>query len=313
MATSGLTKFSITRNDVIKSVLRLLGVIGVGQSPINEDYTNCSEALNIMIKAWVTKGFPLWTYNQIQVPMIAGVTKYPLGPSAAYIFAVTSTGGSGYVNGTWTAVGGTLGVAASGTYITVGGVPTEFTVVVPGDSYTTQPTSYTLTGAGTGAVIKSTIVGLTIPKPLRVFTAFLRSSQNLDTDLTVLSRQEYDIQGNKFSKAVVNQLYYDPQLVNGVLNVFNSPNDSTYTAYILTQRQLEDMTAATDTFDFPQEWFLAIKWNLAAELSEEYGIEEAKIQRLEAKAMMYLAEVVDFSVEESSVFFTMTSTGKDYG
>ena len=70
MTTSGTSTFSVTRDEIIKSSLRTLGVIGVGETPITEDYTNCSEALNIMIKSWAKKGFPLWVYNSVQVTML---------------------------------------------------------------------------------------------------------------------------------------------------------------------------------------------------------------------------------------------------
>ena len=170
MATSGTTTFTVNRDQIIDAVLRVLGVIGVGESPIQEDYTNCSQAMNIMIKSWAKRGFPLWTYDEIEVPMIEGINQYPLGPSAAYIASVTSTGGTGYTAGTWTAVGGTTGTVASGTYTVDAGVPAVFTVLVQGDSYTSQPTSFTLSGAGTGAVVTATIVGLTIPRPQLIVT-----------------------------------------------------------------------------------------------------------------------------------------------
>jgi hypothetical protein len=50
LATSGTNTFTVDRDEVISAALRVLGVIGVGETPIAEDYTNCSEALNIMIK-----------------------------------------------------------------------------------------------------------------------------------------------------------------------------------------------------------------------------------------------------------------------
>jgi hypothetical protein len=309
MATSGTTTFTVTRDNIIDSALRTLGVIGVGETPIQEDYTNCSQALNIMIKAWAKKGFPLWTYEQIVVPMIEGLNQYPLGPTAGYVHSVTSTGGTGYTAGTWTAVGGTTGTAATGTYTVSGGAPDVFTVVNAGTSYTSAPTSFTLSGAGTGATITGTIAGLTIPRPLRIMTAFIRSPEDYDTDLMVISRQEYDIIGDKSTEAIPNQIYYDVQLENGQMYVYNSPALEGYSIYALTQRQFEDMNEAANSFDFPQEWFQALKWGLCSELAEEYGVDENKIGRLQMKADMYVAECFDWTQEESSVYFTMDSRG----
>jgi hypothetical protein len=311
MATSGTTTFTVNRDEIIKAALRTLEVIGVGETPIAEDYQNCSEALNIMIKSWAKKGFPLWTYDVVEVPMVDGFIQYPLGPTAAYIGAVSSTGGTGYTAGTWTAVGGTTGTPASGTYTVSSGAPDVFTVTVPGDSYTSAPTSFTLSGAGTGAVITASIVGVTIPRPLRILTAFIRNNQNLDTTLFILSRQEYDIQGNKFSEAIPNQLYYDVQLENGQMYVFNAPSPSAagYVVHALTQRQFQDMDDAANTFDFPQEWFQALKWGLANELADEYGVSDNKLMRVQGKAEQAIADCFDWSQEEADVFFTMDYQG----
>jgi hypothetical protein len=111
--------------------------------------------------------------------------------------------------------------------------------------------------------------------------------------------------GDKTSSGVPNQLYYNPQLQTGFLLVFGVPSDSLSTVYLSTQRMFEDMNASVDNFDFPQEWFQALKWGLCAELSEEYGVDEAKISRIEMKANSYLVECFDWSVEEASVYFSM--------
>jgi hypothetical protein len=306
MAVTGTSTFTVTRDDIINATLRTLRVLGVGESAITEDLTNCSQALNIMLKSWAKKGFPLWVYTNLQVPAITGLTVYPIGPTAGYIKSVSSTGGTGYTAGTWTAVGGTTGTVASGTYTVNGsGEPDVFTVLVAGNSYTTAPTSFTLSGAGTGATITGVVAGVTTIKPMRVFEGYLRSSDGLDVNLTLISRQEYDMLGNKTVEGMINQLYYDPQLVNGMLYVFNPQSVSDYTINILIQRQFYDMTSGTDNFDFPQEWFQAIKWGLAAELALEYGVSMDIISYCEQKAEAYIGQAFDFSVEEPSVYFTV--------
>jgi hypothetical protein len=310
MATSNSYDFTVTRDDIIKSALRTLGALGVGETPNAEDYANGSEALNIMIKSWVTKGFPLWCYQEIVIPQQPNIVRYPLGLSAGYLFSVSSTGGTGYTAGTWTAVGGTTGTNASGTYTVVGGVPDVFTIVNAGTAYTSAPTSYVLSGAGTGAVITGVISGVTTPKPLRIMNVFSRNSANLDRPLYALSRNEYDNLGNKFVTATPNSYYYDSQLDTGYLYIYNPASDNTETLYALAHRRFQDMDTGLDTFDFPQEWFLALKWGLAAELTEEVGVEAEKIQRIESKATMYLQEVVDFSVEEASVYFTISDRNR---
>lgn len=309
MATSGTNTFSVTRDQVISASLRLLGIIGIGETPTTEDYTNCSQALNIMIKSWAKKGLPLWVTEELAIPMIEGANPYPLGPTAGYVFSVTSTGGTGYTAGTWAAVGGTTGTVASGTYTVTDGAPDVFTVVVPGTSYTTAPTSFTLSGAGTGATITGTIVGVTTPRPLRIMDAFIRNPQGQDTTLLTISREEYESLGNKSTQSIPNQFYYDVQLVNGVFYVYGVPSAEGYVVYATIQRMFEDMTTGANTFDFPQEWFQALKWGLAAELSAEYGSSMKMIPYYEQKASMYLDDCSNWSQEESPIYFTFDTRG----
>jgi hypothetical protein len=309
MALSGTNTFTVTRNDIIDSALRTLGVIGIGETPQTEDYTNCAQALNIMIKSWAKKGWPLWTVQDLVIPMVSGVRVYPIGPTAGYVYSVTSTGGTGYTGGTWTATNGTTGTAASGTFTASGGAPSVFTVVVPGTAYTTAPTTFTLTGGGSGAVITARIVGLTTSKPVRAMSAYIRDSQNNDTTLLPISKQEYDNQGYKFNSSTPNQYYFDNQLTNANLYVFNVPNVSTSSIYLAVERMFYDMTSSTDNFDFPQEWFQALKWGLTAEIAVEYGVDIQLVPYYEQKASVYIQEAFDFSVEESSVYFTMNTQG----
>ena len=64
------TTYSQSRDAVINGALRVLGVIGAGDSPTPQDYQNCSEALNLYIKQLQTKGMPLWLVEDLPVPMV---------------------------------------------------------------------------------------------------------------------------------------------------------------------------------------------------------------------------------------------------
>jgi hypothetical protein len=309
MAVSGTNTFSVTRDQVIEASLRLLGVIGVGETPIQEDYTNCSQALNIMIKSWAKKGWPLWVVQQLEIPMQTGITAYPIGLTAGYISSVTITdGGTGYAaSGTVTFTGGG-GTGATGTYTSTDGVIDAITITNGGSAYTSAPT-VSFSGAGSGATGTAIVVGLTTNKPVRAFSGFVRDANDNDTVLQFISKEEYDSLGDKSSQGVPNQIYYDNQLANAVMYVYTVPSSTDYTVFLDVQRMFYDMSTSTDDFDFPQEWFQAIKWGLAAELAIEYGVEAEKIAAIEQKAMMYVQECFDFSVEEASVYFQLDMRG----
>ena len=79
MALSGVTTFTMTRNDCIKASLRVLRELGAGGVPTIEDYVNCNQALNIVLKSWQMRGIPLWKLVEISFPLIPDTATYPLG------------------------------------------------------------------------------------------------------------------------------------------------------------------------------------------------------------------------------------------
>lgn len=146
-------------------------------------------------------------------------------------------------------------------------------------------------------------------RPTRVISAYLRDNTiptaPQDTTLEIISRQEYETLGDKLSQSITNQIYYDAQLPLGVVYTYNVPVDSTHILYMSVQRPIQDVTNGTDNFDLPQEWFLPLKWALAEELGSEYGISEKLQSYVATKASALRENAFNWSVEESSVYFTV--------
>ena len=59
--------------------------------------------------------------------------------------------------------------------------------------------------------------------------------------------------GDKAALGVPNQVYYDRQLINGQLTVYNVPSEDGSSIYMTAQRMFEDMSSGDDDFDFPQK------------------------------------------------------------
>lgn len=308
MGTSGTNSFIVTRDDIINASLRTLGVIGLGETASTDDITNCSQALNIMIKSWAKKGWPLWTVELLSINMVTGAYVYPIGPTAGYIYSVTITnGGTGYPNSGSIIFTGGGGTGATATYTASGGVIQTITVTAGGNSYTQAgPTVSAATGSG--LVATANVVGLTTLKPVRDFTAFLRYTQT-QKDITLLdiSQEEYDMLGIKTTTGVPNQFYYANNLDTPLLYVYPVPAQSGYVLYLRTQYMFEDMTTGTDDFYFPTEAYQALKWGLSAEIAAEYGVPIEVLPYYEQKAQTYIDEVFNFSVEEASVYFEVDS------
>jgi len=62
MSTSASTNYSVTRDDVIKRALRIIGAIGQGETPDDAAITEAARALNDLVKEWQSDGMQLWKY-----------------------------------------------------------------------------------------------------------------------------------------------------------------------------------------------------------------------------------------------------------
>lgn len=312
MSLTNTTVFTLTRDDVLNASARATGYLGQGETLSPDDKINRSQALNIMIKFWATSGMALWVTNQIVMPLVAGLYSYPIGPTAGYVYSISASGGSGYsAGGTWTATNGTTGTAASGTYTVSDGQIDAMTILVAGTAYTSAPTTFTLSGPGSAAVITATIVGLTTHKPLKfVDNTFVRKPDGSDTPLRQLARSDYNIRSPKGVAGVPVDFYYEPGIENGTITFTQVPTDTTYYLYGQVQRYFMDMVAGSDNFDFPPEWLLVLKWNLAAEMALEDGVSLDKLAYIETKAASSLAASFNFSVEEATTYFTADTQGR---
>jgi hypothetical protein len=229
LTTSGLTTFSINRNQLIAGSLRLVGVVASGETPTPDQYTEGAEALNMMVKAWEADGMPLWAIKQYQVPLSASAT-----------FSI-----------------------------------------------------------GVGQTINT-------PKPLKVIQAFLSNSAGTpDIPMRVLTRDEYNRLGNKTSTGQPIQVFYEPLNDYGVLHVFPIPDATSIannTITIVYQRPFEDFVASTDTPDFPQEWYEAIKYGLSVRMAGENTLSLQIRQTLSAEAQAFKDAALGFGTEEGSMY-----------
>ena len=63
------------------------------------------------------------------------------------------------------------------------------------------------------------------------------------------------------------------------------------------------MDSATDTLAFPQSWELSIVWQLASQLSTEYGLPIQERQWITSQAEKYKAIAMSWDTEHESVYF----------
>jgi hypothetical protein len=154
---------------------------------------------------------------------------------------------------------------------------------------------------------------LTADKPLRLiqgnaltFARNISVSPYIDTPMQILSRQEYLSLGSKFSLGMTNSVYLDVQTTTSTLYVYQTPDTPTSTNYELhftAQRPIYDITEATDTPDFPNEWMNALIWGLADQLAIENDVPLNHRQEIMARATMYKEKIEGWDTEAASTYF----------
>jgi hypothetical protein len=235
MATSNSYNFSVNATSIVKSSMRILGLIPSGENPTSDELTDGIEALNMLVKQWmhnpnyVMRGFQGWhQFEQIlDISALAAKQQYTLGPSGC-----------------------------------------DQTMEVPVDILT---------------VVKVDANGNRI--------VVERASLNRFTEWS-----------NRTTEATPTEYYYKRGLTSGTLSFNYKPSDTTEDFIITYVRPLQDIDNVTDDVEFPQEWFRALKFNLAIEMALEY-------QRPISPVLMKLATdsldlVQSFDTQDASIFIS---------
>lgn len=309
MATSGSVDFSVTRNEIITAALQQIGVVGEGEVATSAQISESSLLLNALVKARMSDGMPLWALKEGFILPTTETSAISLGGVGNNVTAYVTTN----VTNDATAGDTTL------TLDSVTGISSTYAIgISQGDStvfWTTvngAPVGdvVTLTAAITedvsaGAIVYAYSTTNRITRPLRVISAYMIDTAGDNRfPINVVSKDEWLSLGTHDAQSVPNQVWYDPQLVNGVLHVYPQFYTGDYVMEITYHRPFEDFDASTDTPDFPQEWYLSIIMDLAALLGGKYGVPISERRELKQEAQMWHELALSNGTEEGS--FRMT-------
>ena len=151
------------------------------------------------------------------------------------------------------------------------------------------------------------------PKLLKVVQAWNRNSlSNVDIPMCIITKDEYNRLGNKTTTGNPIQVYHEPGLNSSIVKVFPTPTtlEATQNTIKLSyQKQFDDLDDGTNNPEFPNEFFDALKFGLAARLAFEYGVEASDRKQLFDYSMMLKAEALSFGTEEGSMYFGIEFRG----
>ena len=161
--------------------------------------------------------------------------------------------------------------------------------------YTFTPTTSTYT-IGTGYTLNT-------PAPIKLLQAVVTSSGNTKIDMDIEARDDFLILPSNSSGSPL-KVNYRPGINTGTLSFWPTPQSTnTDTVTLVYQRPYEYFTAATETLDFPEEWYNAIIYKVAVLLAPEWGIPLPDRQMLQSEAKQYKDSAMEVGTEDGSFFF----------
>lgn len=302
MATSGSIDFLVSRDDIITEALELCGVLGEGEAPNDDQIISTSRTLNMLVKA-IQADTNLFAVQRQYMFLQKTQESYSLGSTSSA--KVTSSFGSTTINGAVVSGGSTIVVddassinASDKIGVCTGTNDVQWTTVNGAPSGSTV----TLTDALTADVADGAVVYFyttQAERPLKVMEAYHHIySSDTDIPADIMARRDYDTLSLKATTgSIVNQVYYDPQIGTGKLYTWPVATDERDYLILLVQRTLSDLDTGTDDVDYPQEWYLALTYNLAALLCPKYGVPRNKSEEIRATAGSWLSWARTFDEE----------------
>lgn len=305
MAVSGDNTWfdGITGNDIILAALRKIGEYDAAETVATSDeYLKAAFALNALIKEWTADGIGLWLRQSTLLILRQGMTRYKLGPSGTTgtndDFHAFPDSRANYSSGTLD-VGEPLGetvMSVDGWFARDGKVGTTPVAGPPAWNVGVRLDDggiHWSTATASGATSVTLNVGLPSAAAAgrKVYTYLNRTSKVIrivdgslvreDTSgnaapIDLVSRVEYETLSRKQASGDPVKAHFDPRYsASSQLLVWPVSNSlSLDKVYMVSEHYADNInTSATDNFTFPDEWANALIWNLAHELSYEYGVD----------------------------------------
>lgn len=136
------------------------------------------------------------------------------------------------------------------------------------------------------------------------------STTNDEIPMNTWSRSQYMKQTIKISEGLPTQAYYQPELVNGRLYIWQTANDVNQLVLFSGDTPLEITEDNADNPDFPAEWFEMLSWGLASLIGPEYGIPDNRQNKLDTKAFEEKEDALDWDEEGGSLLIGPDNNGR---
>jgi hypothetical protein len=315
MTTSGTVTFSVQRDQIITDAMFDAGALGVGEAINDNDLQFCARRLNMLVKQWQGRqdfapGLKMWSRKRGNLFLSGSSGQYTVGP-----------GGTGWAT-SFTQIATTAASASGASTITVSsisGLSSGDNIGIVLDSQAIQWTTINGAPSGSTVTLTATLTGhvasgntvYTYPttsqarRPLEIVTVSIRDQFQNDVPIYKMTLQEYEALPTKAqttSPTDPTSIYYEAQLTNGILYT-DAPAAADCNKYlhIVYLSPIEDFNAATDTPDYPQEWYLALVAGLAINIAPAFQLPVTQDMKSNFVAALSIAQ--QSNAENTALFF----------
>lgn len=311
MSTSGTYSFTVNRDQIIRTAMLNIGKLDESETPTAQQTTDCAMMLNMLIKQWMGKadyapGLKVWTRRRGHLFLSNSTGTYSVGP--------TATGWSNTITSPLTtanAVGGASSVSlSSATGVTIGdyiGVELNsgvlyWTTIANIASLVVTLTAPLPAGAAGNSASGSQVFTYTTAaqQPLKIEAVVLRDQQGNDTPIIQLQQKDYDYLPSKAAPLNTGDptaFYYEFLLTNSALYTDVAGAQDVSKHLVITYLEpVQDVTQASDNFEYPQEYFLALSWGLAKQIAPSFQAAWSSLMQDNYKDAIAIAQHKDAEV-----------------
>jgi len=157
--------------------------------------------------------------------------------------------------------------------------------------------------AGKGSYTLGPAGDVVMTKPMRIIEAYYLDSSSIRRPLIAAAWHDWIQLSQVTQTGDVNQYFVEKLLTYLTVHLWNVPDSTTATGtvHVLAQLQVTNFTTVNDSIDFPNEWFIFLRWALADDICT--GQPKEITDRCAQKAMFYRQILENWDVEDVSVTF----------
>lgn len=158
--------------------------------------------------------------------------------------------------------------------------------------------------AGQGVYVIGSGGDVNMTRPTRVLdNGYYLDTNSIKRPLIMISRDEYTRLSQVVNQGALSSYFVQKNQLDLTVSFWLVPDSAAAqgTAHLLIQQQVQNMVSLTDTLNFPQEWFIALRWGLADEICT--GQPAVIMQRCSEKAEFYRNALEAWDVEDASTLF----------